>query len=251
MLKKFFVKMLFAAVFLALFSIKYVDVTIGEHIYEEPLEIAWKAIGLPLKEVSTESWMQLNKRWMTVYELRNLAEEIKNKLNLKLKTKITCGEQDGITYASMEGTLKDKTVVTVTIQSNRSDYKIETQMGVNTSKIGRIENMRSYLRTLKSRVLELAKEPHFKVLLIGEHKGIIRSDVVREISGRAFLKIQAELIDSAYEAGNSWQKGYSKLIDDSIKFNLKKMNVEIGTRYDRGQNITQVVLASPSLGEEL
>jgi hypothetical protein len=249
MVKGFLLKMALAAGFLALFSLKFVDVSIGERANAYPLEMGWKAVGLPLQEVSTESWMQLNQRWMSVYELKGLSGELQNKLGIIPRVKPTCGEQDGMTYASFEGKMSDGTAITVTIQSMSTNSSIETQLGINTSHSGSIKNLGSYVTSLEKRIKTIAREPHFKVMLSGEYKGKLGPNLVKEFSGRVFKKMKADSIDWAYEAGNSNQKGFSSLIPDSVGYESKRMNVEIGTRYDQERNITQIVLASPSLND--
>ncbi|MGE5583825.1 MAG: YwmB family TATA-box binding protein [Bacillota bacterium] len=249
LVRKFLVRMALSAGFLALFSLKFIDVSIGEHFNEYPLEAAWKTIGLPLKEVTTESWMQLNNRWMSVYQLRELAAQIEAKMRLRLNGKPTYGEQDGITFASLEGALADGTLVTVTVQSSQTKEDIGTQMGINTVHQGPVRDFPHYVGGLKEKIMAFTKTPHFKVLLNGEYQGKLRAEVIREFSCRAFRKIKAELIETAYDAGNSYQKGYTGLIREAVKYDTRQVNVEIGTRYDSSRNTTEIVMASPSLGD--
>ena len=69
--------------------------------------------------------------------------------------------------------------------------------------------------------------------------------LIRELSGRAFRKINAELVDSAFEGGNSNQKAFSSLIKEAVEIDAHKVNVEFGARYDQDQNMTQIILATP------
>jgi hypothetical protein len=106
-----------------------------------------------------------------------------------------------------------------------------------------------YITKLERQITALAREPHFKVMLLGEYKGKLGPNIIKEFSGRVFKKMNADLVDWAYEAGSSNQKGFTNLIKDSTTYNSKKINVEIGTRYDPERNITQIILASPSLSD--
>jgi Protein of unknown function (DUF1779). len=247
MLKGFLLKMALAVGFLALFSLKYVDVSTGERQDAYPLESGWQVVGVPLAEVSTESWMQLNTHWMSVYELRELTNELQNKLGIIPHVKSTCGEQDGMTYASFEGKIGDGTIITITIQSMNTEKTIETQMGINTSHSGAIKNLGGYVANLEKRIAGIANDPHFKVMLLGEYQGKLEPNLIKEFSGRVFRKMKAEFISWAYEAGNSTQKGFTDLIPDSATYDSKRFNVEIGTRYDQERNTTQIILASPCL----
>ncbi|HBE78055.1 MAG TPA: hypothetical protein DDW65_09800 [Firmicutes bacterium] len=249
MFKSFMIKMIWASAFLAIFSLKFVDVSIGKLQNEYPLEAGWKAVGLPLQAVETETWLQFNKQWMSVYELKQLISSLQNKLGIITHSKPTYGEQDGMTYASLEGKTNDNTSVIITIQSMITDNSSETQLGVNTNHDGGVANLIGYVSGMKNRIMAIGKEPHFKVLLFGEYKGKLAQNVIKEFSSRVFNKIKAELVDSSYEAGNSTQKGFSKLIPDQVTYDSKQMNIEIGTRYDRERNITQIVLASPNLSD--
>jgi Protein of unknown function (DUF1779). len=216
---------------------------------EDPLEAGWKAVGLPLQAVETETWLQLNKQWMSVYELKQLTNSLQNKLGIIAHSKPTYGEQDGMTYASLEGKTNDDTAVIITIQSMNTDNSSETQLGINTNHNGIIANLIGYVSGMKNRIITIGKEPHFKVLLFGEYKGMLQQNVIKEFSGRVFHKIKAEIVDSAYEAGNSTQKGFSSLIPDKVTYDSKPMNIEIATRYDQERNITQIVLATPNISD--
>ncbi len=247
MIKSFIVKMSLSAVFLLFFSIRFVDLTIGEKITEYPLEIAWKATGLPLKEVATETWLKLNDRWLSIYDLQQTADEIKQKLLFTSKTKPIFGEQNEFNYLFFEGIQSDGTIVTVTLQSTSSDGIGETQMGINTTHNGNINNLRLYINALKTKITKVGKGPHINVLLLGERSGKISPLLVKELTGKAFHKIEATLVDSGYTDGNSSQKGYTSLINDFINHNNKRVNVEIGTRYDEARNITEIIIATPNL----
>ena len=249
MVRRFLVKMVLAASFLLLFSLKFVDVTIGENFAEYPLETAWKATGLPITEIDTETWMRFNSRWMSVYELKNTADQIRVKLELKLKTDIVYGEQGEFNYISFEGVRGDGTVVTVTMQSTQASSGNETQLGLNTIRRGKPNNLKGYLENLKMVITALGPEVHFNVLLQGERKGRISQLMVREISGRAFDKIKAQLVKSAFEEDFSSQKGYTKLFPETISSDYQRVNIEIGTRYDPSRNITQIVMATPALND--
>lgn len=245
MIRNFLFKMLISAGFLLIFSTKFVDVTIGERLYEYPLETAWKATGIPLREVDTEAWMKLNDRRLSLYELKENASQIQKKLKIRPKTKMVTGEETDFCYLSFEGTQPSGTNVTITIQSTRSGEISETQLGVYTIHTGEMNNLRQYLQDLREKLTSLGSDLNFNVVFIGERLGKIPPTLVRELSGRAFRKINAELVDSAFEEGNSNQRGFSSLIKDSVEIDTRPVNVEFDTRYDRVLNMTQIILATP------
>jgi len=61
-MKTFLLKMIIALLALVIFSIRFVDATIGESLYEHPLETAWKETGITLEGISTEAWFKVNDR---------------------------------------------------------------------------------------------------------------------------------------------------------------------------------------------
>lgn len=245
MIRNFLIKMLLSAGFLLIFSTKFIDVTIGERLYEYPLETAWKATGVPLREVNTEAWMKLNDRRLSIFELKELAGQVQKKLDLRLKTKMSAGEEEDFSYLSFEGAQSNGTSVTITIQSIRSGELSETQLGVNTVHVGEVTNLRGYINDLRQNLAALGSGLDFNVAFVGERSGKVPQSMVRELSGRAFRKLKAELVASAFEEGNSNQIGFSNLIKDSVEVDAHVVNVEFDTRYDRARNLTQIILATP------
>ena len=247
MIRNFLIKMLISTGFLMIFSTKFVDVTIGERLSEYPLETAWKATGIRLREVNTESWLKLNDSRLSLYQLKRSAEEIQKKLNLKLRTKMLTGEEEYFSYVSFEGIQPNGTNVSITIQSTRIDGISETQMGVYTIHSGELKNLRQYIQDLRGKIIDLGSDLDFNVVFIGERPGKIPPALVRELSGRAFRKLNAELVDSAFEDDNSNQIGFSRLIKESVEIESRRINIEFDTRYDRDRNITQIMLATPRI----
>lgn len=245
MIRDFLIKMLISTGFLMIFSTKFVDVTVGERLSEYPLETAWKATGIPLREINTESWLKLNERRLSLYELKALAKEIQKKLNLKPRTKMLAGEGENFSYVSFEGIQPNGTNVSLTLQSTRNDGVSETQLGIYTIHFGEVKNLRRYLQNLKGTIIGLGSDLDFNVVFSGERPGKIPPALVRELSGRAFRKINAELVDSAFEDDISNQTGFSKLIKESVEIDTRRINVEFNTRYDRVRNTTQIILATP------
>lgn len=246
-MKNFIIKMSLSGLFLLLFSLRFVDMTIGETIIEHPLETAWKATGLPLKEISTGTWMKYNDQWLNVYDLKISAEAIKAKLKLTTRTPFTMGQQNEFNYISFQGMCHDGTEVTVTLQSGSSGGTGETQLGINTSYYGKMKNVREYVRSWKSRLAQLGNQPHISVIFAGEKPGKIKAVRVRDITGRAFRKINARLITSGFAGENSSHKGYTHLINDFVIINNSRINVEIETRYDEARNVTEIIMASPNI----
>lgn len=246
LVKSFIIKMSLSSLFLLLFSLRFVDMTIGENITEYPLETAWKVTGLPLKEISTATWMKFNDHWLSVYDLKVVAGEIKSKLQLTTRTPLTFGEQNEFNYVSFEGLRHDGTVVTVTLQSSSAGGTGETQAGINTVYYGRMNNIREYIHSLKTLLTKMGTRPHISVIFSGERKGKIAVIRIKELTGRAFRKIDAKLIDSGFAGGNSSQKGYTRLLNDAVIYNSARVNIEIETRYDEVRNVTEIIMATPN-----
>ena len=247
MIRGFLFKMFLAGIFLALFSIKFVDVTIGEQMYEYPLAIAWEATGIPLGEVATETWTQLNNHWTPLDELKKMADKIQQQLQLRLKTAVLSGQQAEFAYVSFEGVRPDGTMVTVTLQSTRNDNLAETQLGVNTVNNGIIQDLRGYVRKLHDAVVPLGRNARFNVALSGERKGKIPAALQRDFTGKAFRRVQARVVDTTFRNGDMVQKGYTNLIKDAVSFNASQVNIELNTHYDPTRDLTEVIIATPDV----
>lgn len=246
-MKKFLLKMVLSLIFLILFSIRFVDTTIGENLYEHPLESAWKATGLKLNDVSTETWLKVNDRWMTVYELKQLSRDIQKKLNIKANTADTFGEEKDFTYLSFEGIRPDHTVVTVTLQSSKDWNNRETQLGLYTVSNGKTHDLRRYIGELADSISVLGDNVNLSVLLEGEYHGKLSPVLVKDLTGKAFRKVNAEWVESNIQAEGSMSKGYTTLIKEANYTGKHPVNLVISTVYDSARNMTEVIMATPTL----
>ncbi|HYH02833.1 MAG TPA: YwmB family TATA-box binding protein [Bacillota bacterium] len=245
MLKRFLIRLLVAAGFLLLFSLRFVDATIGDQAWEHPLEAGWKSTGLILEEVDTETWTKLTDRWLNVSELKTTARQIIDKLHLKLTTDWVAGIQDNYSYISFEGIRPDRTRVTVTIQSCRAPQQGETQMGIYTSRPNPSNNLRPYLENLKATLGSLAKNCNTSVFLTSKYKGELKREEVKELSRRIFRKLDAQLVEVDYQSpGNSIYKGYTPALLKNPQGVLRS-NFEFSAKYDPQEKYTQVQLATP------
>lgn len=249
MIKQFLIRITVAAVFLLFFSLRFVDATISEAVWEHPLESGWKATGLILEAVDTETWTKLANSWMSVVELQKVARVVAAKLRLRSESDWISGIQDHYSYISFEGTRPDRTRVIVTIQSCRDDRQSETQIGIYTSKPNPSAGLRTYLGHLQAAIAGVAKDCHTRIFLIGKYQGEMKRPQIQELSRRVFRKLDAQLIEVDYPApGNSIYRGYTPALLKNPD-GLYCSNFEFCTKYDSEEAVTQVQLAAPSSDE--
>lgn len=245
MVKRFLIKLLVAAGFLMLFSLRFVDATLGSCPWEHPLESGWKTTGLHLEEVDTETWTKLENRWLNVTQLKQLARQIARKLHLKVTNDFVSGTQDHYSYITFEGYRADQTRVTVTIQSCKDRKQQETQMGIYTSKPSPAENLRPYLDNLNATIQSVGKDCNTAVILTSKYKGTMNPEQIKTLSRRVFQKLGAKLVEVNYPgAGNNSYKAYAPGLMKNPEA-MNDYNVEFSARYDPEEKYTQVQLASP------
>jgi hypothetical protein len=244
-LKRYLIKLAIAAIFLLLFSLRFVDTTIGAGAWEDPLESGWKTTGLPLEEVSTETWLKLNDSGLTVAQLKQVARQIKAKLQVRLQTDLISGVQADYSFISFEGIRSDQTQVTVTIQSCRQPQRTGTQLGVYTSRVHPGANLRPYLDNLKTTFRMLGNTGNTAVIMSSKWRGELKRDEFKTLSRRVFAKLKAAVVEVDYQdSENSTYKGYTPALLKNPD-RLAQYNVEFSARYDRQGRFTQVQLASP------
>lgn len=249
MVKRFLIRLLGAAIFLLLFSLRFVDATVGEKIWSDPLESGWKSAGLVLEEVDTETWMKLANRGMKLSELRKVARRMTESLGIRLKTGLITGNQDEYNYLSFTGTGFDRTEVTVTIQSCQCLNRNETQLGIYTSKSHPPDNLRPYLNNLKTAIGRLGRNAHTAVIFAGNRQGALNRDEAKELSRKIFRKLDAELIEVAYRSsGNSIYKAYTEVLPRNPTGVLHS-NIELQIGYDSADQVTRIRLATPGSEE--
>jgi hypothetical protein len=247
-LQRYLIRLVAAAGFLLLFSVRFVDTTIGAHIWEDPLESGWKSTGLALEEVNTETWLKLNNRWLDVAALERTARQITAKLRMKLQVRPISGLQADYSFISFEGIRPDRTRVTVTIQSCRQPQRAETQMGIYTSKLFPGNNLRPYLNNLKTTLRMLGGNGTTTVIMASKWQGELKRDQLKSLSRRVFQKLQATVVEVDYrDSRTSTYKGYTPVLATNPD-RLARHNVELSAEYDRQSHFTKVQLASP--GEE-
>jgi hypothetical protein len=244
-LKRYLIKLLLAAGFLLLFSLRFVDTTIGADVWEDPLESGWRTTGLPLEEVDTETWLKLNNRWLKVAELEQLAQQIMAKLRMRPQTTPVSGVQDNYSFISFEGNCSDGTHVTVTIQSCRQQHRNETQMGVYTARMHPGNNLRAYLENLKTSLRKLGKGGNTAVIMSSKWRGELKRSELDILSRRIFQKLKATMVEVDYrDSRTSFYKGYTATLLKNPD-RLAQYNVEFSAQYDRQGRYTRVKLASP------
>jgi hypothetical protein len=248
-LKRYVIRLSLAAFFLLLFSLRLVDRTIGISAWEDPLESGWKSTGLALEEVSTETWLKLNDRGLSVSELKATAGKIRKKLCVRLRTDVISGTQDGYTFISFTGARPDRTTVTVTIQSCREPGRHETQMGIYTSRVNPGVNLRPYLDGLQGALRKLSPAGNTAVIMSSKWPGKLDRAALKDLCRRVFQKLDAKLVEVGYpNAELSTYKGYTTALRrDPDRFT--QTNVEFSAKYDPQGRYTQVQLATPG-GEE-
>jgi hypothetical protein len=247
-LKRYLIKLLLAALFLLLFSLRFVDTTIGADVWEDPLESGWKTTGLTLEEINTETWLKVNDRWLTVAELKQLAQQITAQLRVRLQTEPVGGLQEDYSFISFEGNSPDRTHVTITIQSCRQLQRPETQMGIYTSRMYPGNNLRDYLGNLKTSLTRLGKAGNTAVIMSSKWQGELKRADLQILSRRVFQKLKATVVEVDYQdSRSSLYKGYTAALRKNPD-RLARHNVEFSATYDRQGRFTRVKLASP--GEE-
>jgi len=246
-MKTFLLKMMIALLALVIFSIRFVDATIGESLYEHPLETAWKETGITLEGISTEAWFKVNDRLLTGAELKELAGGVERLFGMKLRSERLYGEESDFAYVSFEGICPDQTMVTVTIQTTDAYGVRETQMGIYTYRGGRIGNVKQYLTHLESLMKQMVGENHFVIMLEGTARGKLGSTVIKEMTGKVFRKLDAQLVEARYEAAGSMAKGYTRRLPYLDQADRQPVNLVINTIYDDARKATEVILATPTL----
>jgi hypothetical protein len=247
-LKGYLIKLLIAAGFLLLFSLRFVDTTIGAGVWEDPLESGWRSTGLALEEVNTETWLKLNNRWLDVAALERTARQIMTKLRMKLQVKPISGLQADYSFISFEGVRSDRTRVTVTIQSCRGPQQSATQMGVYTSRLDPGNNLLPYLNNLKTTLRMLGGDVKTTVIMAGKWQGELGRDQLKSLSRRIFQKLQAALVEvDCRDSRTRMYKGYTPVLLKN-PYRPARHNVEFSAQYDQQGHFTKVQLASP--GEE-
>jgi hypothetical protein len=245
MIKRFGCRLAAAAVFLLLFSLRFVDATMDEKIWTDPLESGWKSSGLVLEEVDTETWMKLADRWMKLSELQKVAQRMTELFGLRLKTGFITGNQGDYNYLSFTGTGFNRTEVTVTLQSCRGLNRNETQLGMYTTRLRPTENLRPYLNHLKTAIGSLGKNSHTTVILAGNWKGRLNRGETQELSRKIFRKFDAELVEVAYQSPeNSVYKAYTQILPPHPQGALRS-NIELQIGYDPDDKVTRIRLATP------
>jgi hypothetical protein len=249
MVKRFVIRSLGAAIFLLLFSLRFVDATVDEKIGMDPLESGWKSSGLALEEVATETWMKLADRSMQLSELEKVAQRITKSFGLRLKTGFITGNQGDYNYLSFTGTGLDRTEVTVTLQSCRGLSRDETQLGLYTSKLHPADDLRPYLNSIKTAIGSLGKNGHTAVIFAGNWKGALNRDEAKELSRKIFRKLDAELVEVAYQSpGNGVYKAYTRALPRNPQGVLHS-NIELQIGYDPADKVTRIRLATPGSEE--
>ncbi|NLY90905.1 MAG: hypothetical protein GX081_04775 [Firmicutes bacterium] len=247
MFRAFLRKILFSLCFLFLFTMRYIDQTFSVAINDHPLLAGWEGMGVPLTEIQIEGWKKLNSEFMASADLMKLATSVEKRLKLKRTAPPLIGDELDFSYLTLEGKLDDQVPVVLTLQSIRDDANLaESFCGVIALPKTK-EMLTETMLRLKRALDPVVGEFPLAVMLGGVKPGQLTEGEAYQLMKRAFQRLQVTGGNGGVDLTSGRWSAWSNLLEGKVVREGRHINLEFGYRYVETENLTRIILASPTL----
>ena len=221
---------------------------------DEPLSQAMESTGANFEQASFHSWVKLSNKQLDNAQLESIVQQVMGQLGIDSQDyQLIYQQQKQQVSVKAEVTNKDSHVMVMAkaIPSQITKSELEGYLIVNIEQKVEKNFQEREMRTQILHIIEnFGSIPQISTCLIGWLDGKLMDGECRETLTRAFMVIDATIIDQL-DAGNfSSYTGFTPNVTDWLQVGDKKINLNIAIRYSQYDNRTYVTIASPIITQE-
>lgn len=236
-----------------LLSIYYVKIDGRDSLKEITLSDSFKFTGAKIISSEMYFWGRLEKPYNNLETVKPITDDLLSILQIKKDTSLSKEslDNDQINKMLIKGVTKDNRLLEIAVQFDKN--KLNSKDSYVSIKV--TEDMSSSkLEDTKKTVAEVLRKYKITAMtnstIIGSYDGKLDYTVMEDISKKVFREIDANRVEGINEGNLISVSAYSPNIEDFIKVNGKKVNLNLAIRYNSYENKTYLWLATPVITRE-
>lgn len=208
-----------------------------------------------VKVVTSEMYFsgRLNKKYDNIGDIKLLADKISSDLGVVNNSIFSRNvmENDNLQKIEITGNDKENSHVSIRAQLTR-DSKKEYESYISIAVTEDVPRITMQDKRLK--VLEVLKKsgitPKVNTCITGNLNGKLNNEQVNDVCKSIFSTAEAEKVEGIKNGGLISVSAYSPLMEDSIRVNERRVNLNLAIRYNSYENKTYIWLATPVITTE-
>jgi galactitol-specific phosphotransferase system IIB component len=240
-------------IFILLLSIYYVKDSNQNSIKEITLSESFKFTGANIISSETYSWGRIEKPYNNYDAAKPIADDILNSLNANRDSSLSIESIDNelLQKVLIKGVSKENLLLEIALQFDKSN---ENSKGSNVSVKVTEDLSSNKLEETKKTVMNVLSKYNINATvntcIIGSYEGKLDNAATEEISRAIFKGIDANRVEGIKDGNLISVSAYSPNIEEYIKVNGKKINLNLAIRYNSYENKTYIWLATPVITRE-
>ncbi len=206
-------------------------------------------VGEALKEVEAEfdhvninSYVILDKQFLTIDNSIEICNDISEKLNMK-ETITSKEESEDLSLIAVTGTLQEGIHGTIIIQGTRHGDFVESSIVIDIISTKEEYDIAGLCDKIRG-ILNNYGNTKLTINLAGYYDGLLENKELKEKINRAFEKVGAAKVEGI-EEGLISITGYTPKIEETIKYCGKTVNINMAARFNSYEDKTYIWIGTP------
>ncbi|MCX7746355.1 MAG: YwmB family TATA-box binding protein [Clostridia bacterium] len=236
-----------------LFSAYFVRNAKNPNLSEAAFVKSFKSSGAHVINSELYFWARMEDKIDDMEKVKSLALDFSKKLGLIVNNKYSNREiqNDHIKKCEISGVTDDEVVVNIIVQANgKTEAGSERFVSVSIVEDMTTSGLEEVKRTALNVFEKHNLKPKVNMCITGNYDGKLEYNELNEVCKRIFKDVEAEKVEGMRDENLISVSAYSPFIEDSIKVNGKKINLNLAIRYNSSEDKTYIWLATPVISTE-
>lgn len=217
----------------------------------DPLYRSFLASEARLSEAQVEAWGRLKRPILNSQEMMGVLKKISRELAPGAALRVDGVKDKGQYLMTLEGEIDNRRYFSAMLKTMGLEGKPETYLVVKFSQKGSSAGLEAQRQKIKRTLQSLgAKDPYVAVHLQGELDRILSPAEKEELALEMMRTVAARKVEGITQPSLLSYSGYTPLIEDSLKVDSRKLNLNIALTDNEVLSKTIVRVGSPLLGGE-
>lgn len=240
-------------IFILFLSIFYVKINSQDSLAENTLSNSFKYTGAKVVSSEVYFWGRLEKQYNSIDDVKPITDDLLKSLEVLENSSFSKEslDNDQLHKTEIKGVTKDNRFLEIKVQFDKNNVNLEDPyVSVKVTE----DLSSSKLEETKKTVMDVLNRYKIKgrtnSCIIGSYEGKLDYAGMDEISKQIFKGIDADRVEGIKDGNLISVSAYSPNIEEYIKVNGKKVNLNLAIRYNSYENKTYLWLATPVITTE-